>query len=149
VRAPRLALAVLYPALAAACATAPRPTAGARRIAANPPAIVEGRVENESGVPVVGISVRGIPRGADIPWSSPAETGCDGNFRLSLAAPGSYGFLLEWKGTAVITSLANDPAFASVDVAPGQTFGGVSLVLLAAEWQQITGAAPEDTPSCP
>lgn len=145
----RLALAVLCTTLAAACAAAPQPTAASRRIAANPPAILEGRVRTESGAPVGGMSVRAIPRGADIPWSPPVATACDGSFRLSLAAPGAYGFLLEWKGTAVITASASDPALENVSVSPGQTRSGVELVFLGAEWRQITEAAPEDTPSCP
>src|SRR5258705_2210142 len=83
---------------AAACATAPTPTEASRRIAAKPPAIIEGRVTDTAGRPVAGIAVRGIPRGADIPWAPPAVTDCDGRFRLSVPAPAAYGFLLAWKG---------------------------------------------------
>lgn len=106
-------------------------------------------MSTETGVPVGGILVRAIPRGADIPWSPRAATACDGSFRLSLAAPGAYGFLLEWRGTAVMTAHASDPALESVEVSPGQTRTAVELVFLGAEWRQITEAAPEDTPSCP
>ncbi len=118
-------------------------------IRANPPAIVEGRVEDSRGRPVAGISVRGIPRSEDIPWFPAAVTACDGSFRLSLAAPGSYGFLLLWKGTAVITPSPNDPSRLEISLASGEKREDVRLVFLASEWRKVTESAPEDTPSCP
>jgi hypothetical protein len=120
----------------AACATPPRPTAQARRIAANPRAVVEGRVRDVSGHPVAGIGVRGIPWGRDIPWSPAAETDAAGRFRLSLAAPGSYGFLLVRDGRTVITPDDRDPSRLSIAVEPGQRRDGVELVFLASEWER-------------
>jgi hypothetical protein len=134
---------------ATGCSTAPKVTARTRRIASNPRAVVEGRVRDLDGRPAAGMGVRGIPRGADIPWAPPATTACDGTFRLSLPAPGSYGFLLMWKAEGVVTSDPRDPALVEISVAPGQTVSGIELVFLAEEWRAISGAAPADTPSCP
>jgi len=135
--------------LSLACGTPPKPTAASRVIAANPSATVAGRVRDPDGRPVAGIGVRGIPRGADIPWSAPAPTACDGTFRLSLAAPGGYGFLLVWKGESVVTSDPRDPALVEVAVVPGQTLTGVELLFLGDAWRALTSKAPADTPSCP
>ena len=134
---------------ATACATAPKVTATTRRIEANPRAVVEGRVRDLDGRPVAGIGVRGIPRGAAIPWAPPVPTACDGTFRLPLPAPGSYGFLLMWNGEGVVTSDPRDPALVEIAVAPGQTVTGIELLFLADEWRAISAAAPADTPSCP
>ena len=149
--APRRLAAALAGAvlLSAACATPPKVTAASRRISANPRATVEGRVRDPEGRPAAGIGVRGIPHGASIPWSEPASTGCDGRFRLSLAAPGDYGFLLVWNGGSVVTSDPRDPALVEIAVAPGQTLGGIELTFLPDAWRQITARAPADTPSCP
>ena len=135
--------------LHAACAAAPEPTARMRKIAVNAPAVVEGRVRDVGGRPAAGLRVRAIPRGGDIPWSPWTTTGCDGSFRLSLAGPGSYGFLLAWNDTALITPSPEDPALLQVEVEPGQTVRGVELVFLGSEWKRLTEAAPADTPSCP
>lgn len=134
---PAPARALLVAALfASGCATAPRPTAEAKRIAANPRALVEGRVCDTAGRPVAGIGVRGIPWGRDIPWSPPAETDAEGRFRLSLAAPGSYGFLLIRHGRTVITPDERDPSRLNIPVEPGQSRGGVELVFLGSEWDR-------------
>jgi hypothetical protein len=131
------------------CATAPRPTEASRRIQANAPAVVEGRVQDTEGHPVAGIAVRGIPRGKDLPWSPAVETQCDGTFRLALAAPGVYGFLLRWQQVSVITPSPQDPARLEIPVAPGEQRGRVDLVFLAPLWRQITESAPSEIPSCP
>ena len=142
-------LALLAAALlCAACASAPKPTRASLRIRANAPAVVEGRVRDAEGRPAAGVSVRGIPRGADIPWSPWTTTACDGTFRLSLAAPGGYAFLLGWNGVAVITEDPRDPARTEIMVRPGETASGVELLFLGPEWRPITGSAPADTPSC-
>lgn len=98
---------------------------------------------------MAGIAVRGIPRGEDIPWSPWAVTGCDGTFRLSLAAPGSYGFQLLWNRISVITMSPQDPARLEIPLAPGERRAGVDLVFLAALWRPLTESAPVETPSCP
>lgn len=133
----------------AACATAPKSTAASQKIRANAPAVVEGSVRDVGGRPAAGLRVRGIPRGADIPWSPWTTTGCDGSFRLALAAPGTYGFLLAWNETALITPSAEDPALLQIAVEPGENVRGVELVFLGLEWRRFTEAAPADTPSCP
>jgi hypothetical protein len=147
----RVALGLLatLPILLTHCATPPKVTDATKRIAANPPAFVEGHVHDLDGKPVAHIGVRGIPRGAAIPWASPADTACDGSFRLSLPAPGDYGFLLVWKGESVVTSDPRDPALIQISVAPGQTVRGIDIVFLGDEWRTISPAAPADTPSCP
>jgi hypothetical protein len=132
-----------------ACATAPKQTDASRRVAANPPAIVEGRVRDADGKPVAGIGVRGIPGGKDVPWGPVAVTGCDGSFRLSLPAPASYTFLLLWHGTGVITPEPADPSRTSISAAPGAVIEDVDLVFLAPQWRDVTRSAPATTPSCP
>ena len=134
---------------AAACAAAPKPTAASVRIAKNEPALIEGRVTDPAGRSVAGIAVRGIPRGADIPWSAPSITDCGGSFRLSVPAPAAYGFLLSLRGTAVITPNADDPALVAVAVEPGDRVTGIVLVFDAAAWSLVLAAAPADTPACP
>ena len=52
-----------------------RRTAASRRIGANPPGFVEGRVRDPDGRPVAGIGVRGIPRGADDPVVAAGDDG--------------------------------------------------------------------------
>lgn len=132
-----------------ACAAAPKPTAASVRIAAKAPAIIEGRVRDAAGRPIAGIAVRGIPRGADIQWAAPAITDCDGRFRLSVPAPAAYGFLLAWKGTAIITPDAEDPALVAVAVEPGGRVEGVALTLDREAWRKAGAAAPEGSEPCP
>jgi hypothetical protein len=134
---------------AASCASAPKPTAAAVRIAKNAPAVIEGRVGDTAGHSVAGIAVRAIPRGADIPWAAPSVTDCDGKFRLSVPAPAAYGFLLSWKGTAVITPDSDDPALVAVAVEPGDRVTGIALVFDGAAWSLACAAAPAGTPACP
>ena len=130
-----------------ACAAAPKPTEEMRRIDANPRAVVEGRVTDADGRPVSGISVRGIPRGRDIPWLPWATTRCDGTFRLTLAAPAHYAFQLLWDGRSVITDDPRDPARLEVAVLPGERRSGVDLVFLPALWRTVTGTGWEPPPT--
>ena len=139
-----------------ACAAAPKPTPEMRRIDANPRAVVEGRVVDADGRPVSGVSVRGIPRGRDIPWLPWVATRCDGTYRLPLAAPAHYAFQLLWKGRSVITDDPRDPARLEVAVLPGERRTGVDLVFLPAQWRSVTGPVKEseptassDSPPCP
>jgi hypothetical protein len=145
-------LAVLGPPVVSAilgCATPPKVTAATKRIQANPPAVVDGRVRDLEGRPVAGIGVRGVPLGAAIPWSPAVETACDGTFRLPLAAPGGYGFLLLWNGEGIVTADPRDPALVHVDLVPGQAVSGIELLFLGDLWREISAKAPADTPSCP
>jgi hypothetical protein len=125
--------------LAVACVSPPRRTAESLRIDANPRATVEGRVTDEAGRPLAGVSVRGIPRGADIPWLPWAVTRCDGTYRLALAAPAHYAFQLLWKERSVITESPRDPARLELALQPGERRTGVDLVLLASLWPEVTG----------
>ena len=118
-------------------------------IRSNPRAVVEGRVRDPEGRPVAGIAVRGIPRGADIPWSAWALTGCDGAFRLTLPAPASYGFQLRWNTISVITTSPEDPARQNIVLQPGERRDGVELVFLRTLWRPLTESSPAETPSCP
>ena len=145
----RAASALASCILLAACASPPKPRPSFQRIASNPPAVVEGRVVDPDGRPAAGVGVRGIPRGEDIPWTAPAKTDCDGRFRISLAAPAAYGFLLSWRGVSVMTPAADDPALIGVPVEPGGHVDGVVLIFDAAAWRRAIDSAPEDTPSCP
>jgi hypothetical protein len=132
-----------------ACAAAPKPTAEMRRIEANPRAVVGGRVTDAEGRPVGGISVRGIPRGRDIPWPPWTVTQCDGGYRLTLAAPAHYAFQLLWKGRSVITEDPRDPARLEIAVLPGERRTGVDLVFLPALWRPVTGPAWEPPGATP
>ena len=106
-------------------------------------------MRDPEGRPVAGIAVRGIPRGADIPWSAWAVTGCDGAFRLMLPAPASYGFQLRWNAISVITTSREDPARQDIALGPGERRSGVELVFLGTLWRPLTESAPAQTPSCP
>ena len=122
--------------VAGACVTPPRPTDEAVRRSANPPAAVEGRVLDPEGRPVSGVTVWGLPRDKDLEWSVPAVTDDAGRFRLSLVAPGDYGFLISWKGITVVTPRADDPSRLVVKVAAGEKKSGVGLVFRRQEWDR-------------
>ena len=121
---------------ATACATPPRPTAEAVRRSANARAVVEGRVSDAAGRPVSGVAVWGLPREKDLGWSSPAVTDGAGRFRLSLVAPGEYGFLLGWRGISVVTSSPDDPGRNSLTVRPGDRKAGVALRFRREAWDR-------------
>jgi hypothetical protein len=121
---------------AGACVSAPRPTDEAIRRSANPPADVEGRVVDREGRPVSGVSVWGLPRDKDLGWSNPAVTDAAGRFRLKLVAPGSYGFLLAWKGITIVTPRADDPSRNLVVISPGDRKSGVALVFRREDWDR-------------
>ena len=105
-------------------------------------------MRDTGGNPVAGIGVRAIPAGKDVPWSPVVETGCDGRFRLTLAAPATYSFVLLWRGTGAITPDPRDPSRLSVTVAPATATAGVELVFLADEWRDAAVPVPATTPSC-
>lgn len=121
---------------AGACVSAPRPTDEAIRRSANPPADVEGRVVDPEGRPVSGVAVWGLPRDKDLGWSNPAVTDAAGRFRLTLVTPGSYGFLLSWKGITIVTPRADDPSRTLVSVGPGDRKSGVALVFRREDWDR-------------
>ena len=127
-------------AAATGCVSRPPPTAAAVRLARNPPATVEGRVLDTSGRPVAGIRVQAIPRAADVPWSAAAPTDGQGRFRLWVAAPAEYAFLLSFEGISVVTPDPADPSRVKVAVAPGDLRGGTELTFLRERWREI---APE------
>ena len=131
-----LAGALAVAAIAVACVSAPRPTAEAVRRSANARAVVEGRVSDPEGRPVSGVAVWGLPRDKDLGWSAPSVTDEAGRFRLSLVAPGSYGFLIAWKGITVVTPGADDPSRTIVPVLPGDRKSGVALVFRRDEWDR-------------
>ena len=121
---------------ASGCVTAPRPTAEAVRRSANAKAVVEGRVSDGAGRPVSGVAVWGLPRDKDLGWSSPAVTDAAGRFRLSLVAPGDYGFLLGWRGISVVTASPDDPSRFPLTVRPGDRKSGVTLVFRREAWDR-------------
>jgi hypothetical protein len=121
---------------ASACATAPRPTAEAVRRSANAPAVVEGRVSDTAGYSVAGVVVWGLPHDKDLGWSAPAVTDDGGRFRLSLVAPGTYGFLLGWRGISVVTSSPDDPGRTLLTVRPGERKSGVALIFRREAWDR-------------
>jgi hypothetical protein len=121
---------------AGACVSAPRPTDEAIRRSANPPAVVEGRVGDPEGRPVSGVAVWGLPRDKDLGWSNPSVTDAAGRFRLTLFAPGSYGFLLSWRGITIVTPRADDPSRTLVLISPGDRKSGVALVFHREDWDR-------------
>jgi hypothetical protein len=126
--------------IAVACATRPRPTAETVVRSSNPRAIVEGRVRDVGGRAVAGVSVEGLPREKDLAWSPSSSTDGEGRFRLELAAPGEYGFVISWKGITVVTPRDDDPARVLLRVAPGERRSGIELVFLRAEWERALRA---------
>jgi hypothetical protein len=122
------------------CVSPPRPTEESLRIARNTPATVEGTVRDRQGRPVADVAVQGMPRGEHVPWSPPATTDAGGHFRLQLAAPGIYGFVLSWRSWTVVTPLPEDPARLQIAVEPGGHREGVELVFLREEWEKVLGS---------
>jgi carboxypeptidase family protein len=127
---------------AGACVTAPRPTDEAVRRAANPGAVVEGRVLDPDGHPVFGVAVWGLPRDKDLGWSAPAVSDAAGRFRLVLVAPGTYGFLVSWKGVTIVTPRPDDPTRVLLPVRPGDRKSGVAIVFRREEWDRALLAPP-------
>jgi hypothetical protein len=119
------------------CASAPSPSPASRALEKNPRATVEGRVVDSSGAPVAGISVYGLPRGKDIPWSPPAVTDSVGRFRLTLFAPAEYGFLLRAEGRTVVTPRPEDPSRLAIPLVPGERREGIELVFLRESWKDV------------
>ena len=142
-RLARSFLAALWTAfvLMTACVSRPAPTPAARRIAANPPAVLEGRLRDSSGSPVEGMGVRAIPRGRDVPWSRGAITDAEGRFRLTVVAPGDYGFLRSRGGVSVVTPAREDPARLDVRVSPGEQRTGIELTFLREAWEELARTA--------
>jgi hypothetical protein len=131
----RLAALALSLTAALACTHAPPPTEAARQLALNPHAVVEGRVRDVYGKPVVGVRVEAIPRG-DLLWARPAVTDAFGRFRLEVEAPAEYAFLVFEGEVAVVTPSPEDPARVLIAVEAGETRQGVELTLLSAERQR-------------
>jgi hypothetical protein len=128
------AIGMIALALGAGCASRPRPTAEAVRRGTNPPAFVEGRVVDPQGHPVAGVTVWGLPRDKDVGWSAPSVTDDRGRFRLTLVAPGDYGFLIARQGITVITPRKDDPSRVLVVLGPRDIRTGVDLVFRREEW---------------
>ena len=118
------------------CVSAPRPTAETVRRSRNPSAVVEGVVRDPEGRPVAGVSVRGLPREKDVAWSPAAVTDADGRFRLVLAAPGEYGFLISSGGITVVTPRSDDPSRTTVSLRPAERRTGIALVFRREEREE-------------
>lgn len=94
----------------------------------HPKATVSGVVlDSETGEPVAGIEVYGLPRGRAVPWEDPSVTDSQGRFTLQLATPAEYSFLFRWKGVTVLTGEKEDPASVSVHTKAGEEIGGIVL----------------------
>ena len=94
----------------------------------NPAAIVEGTVRDPAGKPLSGLTVQGLPRNENLLWSEAAITDREGRFRLSVAAPGDYGFLVTSGAITVVTARADDPSRTVVSLRPGERRTGIELV---------------------
>ena len=127
----RLAAATLGAAAAIGCAAAPKPSAAIVALEKAPKVRVSGVVvASDSGAPVAGIVVMGLPRGKDYPWCPPATTDAEGRFVLELAAPAEYSFLLRVGTTSIVTPSPDDPARVDVTTVPGHPIEGVTLKFL-------------------
>jgi hypothetical protein len=84
-------------------------------------------VDAESGRPVPGIEVMGLPRGKDYPWCPSAVTDAEGRFALALAAPAEYSFLLRVGGISILTPSPDDPGYVDVSTIPGHPIEGIRL----------------------
>jgi hypothetical protein len=89
-------------------------------------------VDAETGNPVPGIQVLGLPRGKDYPWCPPAVTDAEGRFTLALAAPAEYSFLLRVGGISILTPSPDDPGYVDVSTIPGRPIEGVKLKFIRA-----------------
>ena len=124
----RVALAAAGVAGLAGCAAAPKPSPQLRELIAAPKVRVSGVVvDSETGVPVPGIEVVGLPRGKDYPWWRPAVTDAEGKFVLELAAPAEYAFLLRSGKISMVTPSPDDPGFVDVRTEPGRPIDGIRL----------------------
>jgi len=137
----RAALAASLLALCA-CTSPPPPTAAAKERARNPKAVVEGRVVDEQGRAVSGVTVQAIPGGKDIEWSVGAPTDSSGHFRLSLDAPADYVFLIFEGDLGVVTSSPKDPARVRISLQPGEVRQGIELTLLTDERRKVETPLP-------
>ncbi|HKB70862.1 MAG TPA: carboxypeptidase-like regulatory domain-containing protein [Thermoanaerobaculia bacterium] len=137
----RLAAAILA-ALTAACAAAPKPSPQILALRRAPKVRVSGIVvDAETGRPVAGIEVTGLPRGKDYPWCPPDTTGRDGRFSLELAAPAEYSFLLRLGKISVLTPSRDDPGYVDVATEPGHPIDGIRLKLIR---EAFAGPAPPE-----
>lgn len=139
-------LAALALLAVTACVSRPRPTAEAVRRLTNPPAVVQGRVRDPEGRPVAGVSVQGLPREKHLTWSPPATTDAEGRFRLTLVAPGDYGFLVEREGVIVVTGRADDPARVVVSLRPAESRDGIELLFRPDDWEKALRAPANARP---
>ncbi|HVE65819.1 MAG TPA: carboxypeptidase-like regulatory domain-containing protein, partial [Thermoanaerobaculia bacterium] len=92
------------------------------------PAIVQGTVRDPAGKPLPGLSVQALPREKDLLWSPAALTDGNGRYRLSLPAPGEYGFLVTSGEITLVTARPDDPSRTIVSLRPGERRTGVDLV---------------------
>jgi hypothetical protein len=131
--------ALLGPAVAgaiSACAAAPKPSAQILALEKAPKVRVSGTlVDAETGAPVSGVEVSGLPRGKDFPWCAPAMTDAQGRFVLELAAPAEYSFLLRVGKVAVLTPSPKDPGYVDVTTEPGRPIDGIRLEFLRAAFE--------------
>ena len=92
-------------------------------------------VDSETGEPVSGIEVLGLPRGKDYPWGPSAVTDAQGRFTLALAAPAEYAFLLRVRGIAIVTPSPDDPGYVDVSTQPGRPIAGVRLKFIRSAFE--------------
>jgi hypothetical protein len=137
------ALAAAFAASLAGCTAAPKPSEQILALERAPKVRVTGVVvDAETGRPVAGIEVTGLPRGKDYPWCPPDTTDREGRFSLELAAPAEYSFLLRLGTTSVLTSSPDDPGYVDVTTEPGHDVSGIRLKFLRTAFERPAGQSP-------
>lgn len=123
-----------------ACTAAPKPSPQILALRRAPKVRVTGVVvDAESGRPVAGIEVTGLPRGKDYPWCAPDTTDGDGRFSLELAAPAEYSFLLRLGTVSVLTPSPDDPGYVDVTTEPGRPIDGITLKFIREAFEKPPG----------
>ena len=72
--------------------------------------------------------MQGLPRNENLLWSDAAVTDREGRFRLAVAAPGEYGFLVTSGAITVVTPRPDDPSRTVISLRPGERRTGIDLV---------------------
>jgi hypothetical protein len=126
--------------LLVSCSSLPKPDPALLAMMRNPKVSVSGVVvDSETGAPVAGIQVFGLPLGKEYPWEGPVTTDSEGRFALDLATPACYAFLLRFRGVSVVTADPDDPAYLNVETTAGHPVDGIVVRFLRRRFEENLG----------